>query len=318
MTRIVQIQRTGDASVLELVEVATPAPGPGEVLIRQRAIGLNFVDVYHRTGMYPVPLPAVLGIEAAGEVVELGAGVEELAVGQRIAYAGALGAYAGERVLPAWRAIAIPPALEDRAAATLLARGITAYMLQREVYRVGADSTILVHSAAGGLGSLLVRHAKQLGARVIATVGSDTKAEAARAAGADHVIVGRDADFPARVLALTDQRGVDVAYDGIGGTTLAKNFRCVREFGVVASFGQSAGSIPPIDVTALGKRALALARPSVMLYMQDRERYRAAAAAVVASGLTSAPGGGYSLGDVARAHAELEAGQTTGAPVLLP
>ncbi|HEY6032594.1 MAG TPA: zinc-binding dehydrogenase, partial [Kofleriaceae bacterium] len=229
MTRIVQIQRTGDASVLELVEVATPAPGPGEVLIRQRAIGLNFVDVYHRTGMYPVPLPAVLGIEAAGEVVELGAGVEELAVGQRIAYAGALGAYAGERVLPAWRAIAIPPALEDRAAATLLARGITAYMLQREVYRVGADSTILVHSAAGGLGSLLVRHAKQLGARVIATVGSDTKAEVARAAGADHVIVGRDADFPARVLALTDQRGVDVAYDGIGGTTLAKNFRCVRE-----------------------------------------------------------------------------------------
>ena len=318
MTRIVQIQRTGDASVLELVEVATPAPGPGEVLIRQRAIGLNFVDLYHRTGMYPVPLPAVLGVEAAGEIIALGAGVEGLAVGQRVAYAGALGAYATERTLPAWRAVAIPPALQDRDAATLLARGITAHMLQHEVYRVDARSTILVHSAAGGLGNLLVRHAKQLGARVIATVGSEAKAEVARAAGADHVIVGRDADFPALVLALTEQRGVDVAYDGVGGTTLAKNFRCVREFGVVASFGQAAGTIPPIEVSALGKRSLSLARPSVMLYMQDRERYRAAATAVIASGVTSAPGGAYRLDEVARAHAELEAGQTTGAPVLLP
>jgi len=318
MTRIVQIQRTGDASVLELLEVATPSPGPGEVLIRQRAIGLNFVDLYHRTGMYPVPLPAVLGVEAAGEIIALGEGVDGLAIGQRVAYAGALGAYATERTLPAWRAIAIPPALQDRDAATLLARGITAHMLQHEVYRVDARSTILVHSAAGGLGNLLVRRAKQLGARVIATVGSEAKAEVARAAGADHVIVGRDADFPALVLALTDQRGVDVAYDGIGGTTLAKNFRCVRELGVVASFGQAAGPVPPIDVSALGKRSLSLARPSVMLYMQDRERYRAAAAAVIASGITSSPGGAYALGEVARAHAELEAGQTTGAPVLLP
>src|SRR3569833_949644 len=171
MTRIVQIQRTGDASVLELVEVAFLVSGFGVVLIRQRAIGLNFVDLYHRTGMYPVPLPAVLGVEAAGEIIALGAGVEGLAVGQRVAYAGALGAYATERTLPAWRAVALPPALQDRDAATLLARGITAHMLQHEVYRVDARSTLHVLSAAGGLGNLLVRHAKQLGARVIATVG---------------------------------------------------------------------------------------------------------------------------------------------------
>src|SRR3569832_2828499 len=252
MTRIVQIQRTGDASVLELVEVATPPPGPGEVLIRQRASGLNFVDLYHRTGMYPVPLPAVLGVEAAGEIIALGAGVEGLAAGQRVAHAGALGAYATERTLPAWRAIAIPPALQDRDAATLLARGITAHMLQHEVYRVAAGSTILVHSAAGGLGSLLVRHAKQLGARVIATDGSEAKAEVARAAGADHVLVGRDADFPALVLVLLVLCGVVVVFDGVGGTTLAKNFRCVREFGVVASFGQAAGAIPPQEESAQG------------------------------------------------------------------
>ena len=317
MARIIQLRRPGGPDVLELAETVLPPPGPGEVRLRQRAIGLNFVDIYQRTGTYPVPLPAVLGMEAMGEVTATGDGVTDLTPGQRVVYAGALGAYASERNLPAWRAIALPDSLSDRDAATLLARGITAHMLATEVYPVSAGSIVLVHSAAGGLGDLLVRRAKLAGATVIATVGSAAKAALARAAGADHVIVGRDTDFAARVLELTADRGVDVAYDGVGGTTLAKNFTCVRPFGVVASYGQAAGPIPPIEIATLSKRALSLARPSVMLYMQDPARYRAAATAVLATGLVSAPGPSYPLADVARGHADLEAGRTTGSPVLV-
>jgi NADPH:quinone reductase len=242
----------------------------------------------------------------------------ELRVGQRVAYAGALGAYASERNLPAARAIALPDLLADRDAATLLARGITAFMLETTVYDVRATSTILVHSAAGGLGNLLVRWAKQRGATVIATVGSAAKAAIARTAGADHVIVGRDADFAARVLELTDDRGVEVAYDGVGGTTLANNFACVRPFGMVVSIGQAAGPIPPIAVSDLSKRSLSLSRPSVMAFMADPARYRQAAQAVLASGLVSSPTTSYALADAARAHVDLEAGAYTGTAVLIP
>jgi NADPH2:quinone reductase len=319
MTRILRITRTGGPDRLEIADAPLPAPSPGEIRIRHLAIGLNFIDIYQRSGLYPVALPAVLGIEAAAVVEAVGAGVGELAVGDRIAYAGELGAYADERNLPAWRAVQVPATLSDAAAATLLARGITAHMLQTEVFSVDASTTMLVHSAAGGLGGLLVRWAKLRGANVIATVGSADKAPLATLAGADHVIVGRDADFEAEVRALTDGRGVDVAYDGVGGNTLAKTLGCVRPFGTAVSFGQSAGPIPPLAVEDLGpRRSIALARPSVMHYMADRARYRRASAEVIAAAIVASPGRSYRLADVADAHRDLASGATTGAAYLVP
>ena len=323
MTRSFAITHTGGAEQFEAHDAALTDPAPGEIRLRQRAIGLNFIDIYHRTGLYPVALPAVLGIEAAGIIEAIGAGVEHLAVGDRVAYAGELGAYAEARNLPAWRAVRVPASLTDAEAATALARGIAAHMLQTEVFAVGAATTALVHSAAGGLGSLLVRGAKLRGAVVIATVGSAAKAAIARAHGADHVIVGRDADFAAEVRALTGGRGVDVAYDGVGGTTLARTLACVRPFGTVASFGQAAGPIPPIAVEDLGpRRSLVLARPSVMHYMADPATYRRAAAAVVDAALGSSLGPSlgrsYRLADLAAAHRDLEAGATTGSAYLVP
>jgi len=319
MTRIVRIHRPGGPDRLELASISLADPPPGHIRLRHLAIGLNFIDIYQRSGRYPVALPAVLGIEGVGIVEAVGDGVSELAPGDRVAYAGELGAYADARLLPAWRALPVPAALSDGAAATLLARGITAHMLQTRVYAVDATTTALIHSAAGGLGSLLVQWARQRGATVIATVGSEAKAAIARGHGADHVIVGRDADFEAEVRALTGGRGVDVAYDGVGGTTLARTLGCVRPFGTVASFGQSGGPIPPLDVDDLGpRRSLLLARPSVMHYMADRAAYRRAAAEVIASGIAPAPGRSYPLTEVARAHAELESGATTGSAVLIP
>jgi NADPH2:quinone reductase len=262
-------------------------------------------------------------VEGVGVITAVGEGVTSLSIGERIAYAGApVGAYASERNLPAWRAIRLPPALSDAEVASVFVKGITAHMLLHRIYPVGSGTTVLAHSAAGGLGQLLTRWAAHLGATVIGAVGSEAKAEIARQAGAQHVIVGRDADFAARVAELTQGRGVNVAYDGVGGATLAKTFACVRPFGVVASIGQAAGPIPPVDVLELGpRRSLMLARPSVMAYMNEADAYREAAQAVLAalaSGAFKATGKAYSLDDAAQAHADLEAGRTTGALYLKP
>jgi NADPH2:quinone reductase len=319
MTRTLILPTTGGAEQFEPRDAALADPAPGELRLRHLAIGLNFIDIYHRTGLYPVALPAVLGVEAAGIVEALGPGVDDLAVGDRIAYAGAIGGYAEARNLPAWRAVRVPAALSDGEAATVLTRGIAAHMLQTEVFAVGPTTTALIHSAAGGLGGLLVRLARRRGATVIATVGSDAKAAIARGHGADHVIVGRDADFVAEVRAVTGGRGVDVAYDGVGGTTLARTLACVRPFGTVASFGQAAGPIPPLAVEDLGpRRSLVLARPSVMHYMTDPVVYRRAAAAALDTGIAPSLGRSYRLADVAAAHRDLEAGATTGSVYLVP
>ena len=322
-THHVQLQRPGGVDQLALVTAELPRLAPGDLAIRQTAAGLNFVDIYHRTGTYPLATyPAVLGIEGVGivEAIEPGAAGDataELAVGDRVGYAGALGGYASHRVVPAWRAVRIPDALPDAVAATVLARGMTAHMLQTRVYAVAAGTRVLIHSAAGGLGSLLVRWAKRRGAVVIGTVGSPAKAELARAAGADHVLVGRELDFGAEVAALTSGAGVDVAYDGVGGSTLQRTLACVRPFGMVVSFGEAAGPIPPLQVEDLGpRRSLVLARPSVMLYMQDPATYRAAAPEVIAAaldGVVPAPGRAYRLDQVAAAHRDLEAGAVAGA-----
>jgi NADPH:quinone reductase len=323
MAIVVRMKAAGRIDQLEAADVAVPAPGADEIRIRQTAIGVNFIDIYHRSGLYPVPaLPAVIGVEGAGIITAVGRGVASLKAGQLICYAGAIGAYASERLLPAWRAIALPPDISDTIAATALARGITAQMLTTRVFPVTTGTVALVHSAAGGLGTLLVKWAKHRGAIVIGTVGSPAKAALAKASGVDHVIVGRDADFAREIAGLTSGRGVDVAYDGVGGTTLLKTFDCVRPFGVVASIGQTAGPIPPISVEELGpRRSIMLARPSVMRYMSDPESYRRAAADVIAmlkAGIRQDVGQEYPLAQAASAHADLEAGRSTGCLVLIP
>jgi len=323
MTVIVRLKAPGGVEQLELVSVDLQPPGRGEIRLRQTAIGVNSIDIYHRTGLYPLPPERVPGVEAVGIVAALGADVTGLEVGDRIAYAGApVGAYASERNLPAWRVVKLPGSLPDEAVAAAFVKGITADMLLNRVFPVGQGTTILVHSAAGGLGQLLTRWASAAGAAVIGTVGSPAKVDIARAAGASHVIVGRDADFAAAVADLTAGRGVDVAYDGVGGTTLQKTLGCVRPFGVVASVGQSAGPIPPVDVSDLGpRRSLMLARPSVMAHMNDAEAYRRSAERVLAAmidGVLQVSGKAYSLQDAALAQADLEAGRTTGALYLRP
>ncbi len=323
MVKILRVRTPGGVEQFEVAEVELPPLAAGEVRIRQTAIGVNFVDIYQRSGLYPMPPANVPGVEGVGVVAEVAADVTSLAIGDRIAYAGApVGAYASERNLPAWRGIRLPPALSDTQVASVFVKGITAHMLLYRVYPVGPGTVILMHSAAGGLGQLLTRWAVHLGATVIGTVGSETKAEIARKAGAQHVIVGRDADFAARVAELTGGRGVDVAYDGVGGATLAKTLGCVRPFGVVASIGQAGGPIPPVEVGDLGpRRSLFLARPSVMAYLNETETYRLAAEAVLAaieSGLLKVAGQPYALSEAARAHADLEAGATVGALYLEP
>jgi NADPH2:quinone reductase len=322
MTNAIRLKSPGGPEQLEYGVIEVPPPGPGEIQILQTAIGVNFIDIYQRMGLYPLPPAAIPGVEAVGVVTALGANVA-WRIGDRIAYAGApVGAYASARNLPAWRAVKLPVALTDEQVASVFVKGITAHMLLTRVYPVVRGTTILVHSAAGGLGQLMVRWAGYLGATVIGTVGSDAKAAIARAAGAHHVIVGRDADVVGAVADLTGGRGVDVAYDGVGGTTLARTLACVRPFGVVASIGQVAGPIPPIDVEDLGpRRSLMLARPSVMVYMNGADDYLTAANAVlclIAEGVLVAQATAYRLSDAARAHADLGEARSSGSLYLVP
>jgi len=323
MADVVRLKTPGSADQLELVTIELTPPQPTEIRLRHTAIGVNFIDIYQRLGLYPLTEAGILGVEGVGVVTAVGAEAASFKVGDRIAYAGApVGAYASERNLPGWRAIKLPGALDDAVVASSFVKGITAHMLLNRICAVGPGTTVLVHSAAGGLGQLLTRWARHLGATVIATVGSVAKAELARAAGAQHVIVGRDADFTSRVAELTDKRGVHAAYDGVGGKTLAKTLACVRPFGVVASIGQAGGPIPPLDVEELGpRRSLMLARPSVMAYMNDIDAYRGAAAEVLEAlnaGILGAEGRAYRLSEAALAHADLEAGRTSGAIYLRP
>ena len=322
MDLAVRMVATGGPDVLEVFEHLPQIPGPNEIRVRQEAIGVNFVDIYQRMGLYPLPLPAVLGIEGAGIVEAVGDGVRELRVGDRVVHAGMPGAYAATRILPAWRAIQLPSTIPSRVAAATMLRGLTAHMLLTRTYRVEKATVLLVHAAAGGLGSILTRWAKDLGATVIGTAGSEEKAKVARANGADHVVVGRNADLVAEVSALTDRRGVDFAIDGIGGEMLLKTLACVRRFGMVASMGQAAGPIPPVNVDDIGPvRSLSLARPSVMAYTADQQVYPVAASAVlnaIENGLVPSSIAEYSLAEAAKAQADLEAGITTGSPILLP
>ena len=316
MSYAIQFAQTGEADVLQKVNVELEDPGADQIRIRHSAIGLNFVDVYHRQGIYPLPLPAVPGVEGAGVVEAVGEYVTNVKVGDRVAYAGVVGAYAETRLLPAWRAVKLPDSLDFDLAGSTLLRGLTAFMLLHKVYPVSAGMVILVHAAAGGLGTILVRWAKSLGAEVIGTVSSLEKAQLARQAGADHVIVGRDVDLALEVEKLTGGQGVHLAIDGIGGATLAKTIASVRPFGMTANIGQVAGAPPAVPLSAL--RSNAFSRPSVMAFTANEAAYRPAVMAVLEkmeAGVLDTPSRTYELTDAVAGHRDLEAGMITGAAV---
>ncbi|QID16224.1 quinone oxidoreductase [Nitrogeniibacter mangrovi] len=318
------IEQPGDVGQLRRRRVALAPPAAGEVRIRHTAIGVNFVDIYHRTGRYALPaLPAVLGAEAAGVVEAVGPGGGHLRVGQRVAYAGApVGSYASARNLPAERAVPLPDDIGDDTVASVLLRGITAHMLFSRVWPLKAGDTLLVHAAAGGLGLVLVQWARALGARVIGTVGAEAKADLARRHGLDAAIRYRETDFVEAVMALTDGRGVDFAIDGIGGQTLPRTLRAVRPFGAVASIGQVDGETGPIDPALLGPaHPVALSRPGVFGFMADPAQYREGVTATFArlrDGLRANVGAVLPLAQAAEAQRRLAAGESTGALLLRP
>ncbi|MBC55642.1 MAG: alcohol dehydrogenase [Confluentimicrobium sp.] len=320
---VVRMTGVGGVENLELVDLPPEPLPPGMVRIRHAAIGVNFIDIYHRTGLYPLPLPATPGVEGAGIVEALGDGVCGHSIGDRVAYAGApVGAYATARAIPASRLVKLPDEIPFRNAAASMLKGLTAHMLLTRTWPVKAGDTLLVHGAAGGLGSVLVRWAKHLGARVIGTAGSPQKARIARGYGVDHVIVGRDADLVAEVADLTGGIGADYTIDGIGGGMVLKSLACTRRFGMVASIGQAAGPIPALPVEEIGPaRSLSFARPSVMAYAADQAAYGAATEAllkVMLLGISAEIGREYPLTEAGQAQADLEAGRTTGSLLLLP
>lgn len=323
VSRVV-IHRYGAADVLAVERAVLPPPGPGEVRVRHTAIGVNYVDVYHRTGLYPLPqLPSGLGVEASGVIEALGPDVRYWQVGQRVAYAGPpVGSYSTARNLPASRLIPLSSEVADDTVASLLLRGITAHMLLAYVYPLRAGDTVLVHAAAGGLGLVLVQWAKALGATVLGTVGSAAKAELACQHGLDHAILYREQDWCAAVRELTAGRGVDYAIDGIGGDTLAQTLGVVRPYGMVASIGQVAGDSGPLDLSLLGPaRSVALSRPGVFRFMSDADQYQEGALATLQhlrTGLRPVIGEVLPLAQAAQAHRLLEAGRTAGALLLRP
>ncbi|AOJ78411.1 quinone oxidoreductase family protein [Burkholderia ubonensis] len=321
------IDRHGDAGVLRRVEAHVAPPGAGEVRIRQTAVGVNFVDIYFRSGAHPLPaLPGVLGVEAAGVIDAVGPGVDAVVAGQRVAYAGLpTGSYASLRTLPAERVVPVPDGVSDETVAGGLLKGITVYMLLHRVRQVAAGDSVLVHAAAGGVGLLVTQWASALGARVIGTVGSAAKAALVRACGAEAVVAYRDDDFVAAARAFGGGAGVDYAIDGIGGDVLTRTLGAVRPFGMVASIGQVAavGARQTIDLDELGPaRSIALARPSVLGFIaRDVAGYREAARVTLerlAGGMRVEIGARLPLGQAADAHRMLEARATTGAVVLVP
>ncbi len=325
MTYAIRVHMTGSPEVLQWEEIEIHDPGPGEVHIRHEAVGLNFIDVYHRTGLYPLPeLPAVLGLEGAGTVVAVGENVTEFLPGDRVAYAGIpSGAYAEERLIPAHRLVRLPETISFRQGAAMMLQGMTARYLLHGCYPVKAGDTILVHAAAGGVGTILCQWAKHLGATVIGTVGSEKKAELARSHGCAYPINYVKNDFSVRVQEITDNKGVNAVYDSVGEPTFFKSLDCLKPMGTMVSFGQAAAPVPPVDIGLLAaKGSLFLTRPSLMTYTEKREDLLAHAAdlfAVVENGAVKVEiRQTHALKDAAQAHRDLEARKTSGSTILIP
>ncbi|MDX2021814.1 MAG: quinone oxidoreductase [Deltaproteobacteria bacterium] len=322
MSRSVLVHAVGGPEVLRLETVDVPPPGPGELRLRQTFAGLNYIDVYYRTGVYKAPsLPFVAGQEGAGVVEALGPGVQGFAVGDRVAYAGPMGAYAQTRVLPADRAVKLPAEIPDDVAAAMMLKGMTAQYLLQQTFAVKPGDVVLFHAAAGGVGLIACQWAKALGATVIGTVGSDAKAALARAHGCDHTIVYGRENFVERVHEITGGKKASVVYDGVGKDTFDGSLDCLRPRGMMVLFGQSSGKVPPFDLGLLAaKGSLFITRPSLFAYTASRAELEACAKSlidVVARKVVTIPiGARYALADVAQAHRDLEARQTTGASVL--
>jgi NADPH2:quinone reductase len=307
-------------------QVAVSSPGPGEVKLRHTAVGLNYIDIYHRTGLYPLPggLPATPGMEGAGVVMDVAADVSEFRTGDRVAYAGLPpGAYAQERLIPAHRLVKLPETISERQAAAMMLQGMTAQYLLRRTYRVRTGDVILIHAAAGGVGLIACQWAKHLGATVIGTVGSAEKAELARSHGCDHTLLYHNCDWVTQVREMTNGNGVAAVYDSVGRDTFMKSLDCLQPLGILVSFGQASGPVAPFDPAILAvKGSLYLTRPTLMTYTARREELLATAAELfemVSSGAVKIEvNQSYPLCEAAQAHRDLETRRTTGSTVLLP
>ena len=324
MARAIRIHEHGGPEVLRLEDVDAAAPMSGWIRVKHRAIGVNYIDTYHRTGLYPLPLPSGLGLEAAGVVDAVGEGVTQWKEGDRVAYAtGPVGAYSEVASVPADRVVAIPDGVSDEDAASLMLKGLTAWYLLRRTYRVKSGDTILFHAAAGGTGTLACQWASHLGATVIGTVGSEAKIALAKDHGCTHVIDYSRENFVRRVQDITGGEGVPVVYDGVGKATFEGSLDCLRPLGLLVSFGNASGPPPPVDLGQLSMRgSLFVTRPSLMHYTREASELAAGAAElfelVAAGKIRAEVHQRYPLADAADAHRDLEARKTTGATVLLP
>ncbi|WP_036258309.1 quinone oxidoreductase family protein [Methylocapsa aurea] len=324
MTKAVRVHEVGGPEVMRIEEIELGSPGRGEVLVRNHAIGVNFIDVYFRSGVYAAPsLPFTPGNEAAGEVIALGKGVKDVKVGDRVAYAERLGAYAEARVIGADRLVKLPKSISFETAAAMMLKGLTAQYLLRRTFKVKPGDTILVHAAAGGVGLILCQWARALGATVIGTVGSPEKAKLAKKAGAKHTILYREEDFAARVKEITKGQLCDVVYDGVGKATFPASLDCIRPLGMFVSFGSASGQIEAFNLGLLSsKGSLFATRPSLHTYAEKREDLKKMARDLfraVSSGAVEIPlRAAFPLDEVVNVHRALEGRETTGATVLIP
>ena len=324
MTKAIRIYEAGGPEVLRWEDVEVGEPGAGEIRLKHTAIGLNYIDTYHRSGLYPLEYPSVIGMEGAGTVESVGEGVSDLKAGDRVAYASLpLGAYAEERLIPADRVVKTPDSVSDEQAAAMMLQGMTVEYLLRRTYKVKKGDTILFHAAAGGVGLIACQWAKHLGATVIGTVGSKEKAALARAHGCDHTILYREENFVERVREITGGKGVPVVYDSIGKDTFMESLDCISPHGLLACFGSASGPVPPFDLGILAaKGSLFVTRPTLMTYNASRQDLVASANAlfeVVGSGAVKIEiNQTYKLAEAEQAHRDLEGRKTTGSTILLP
>jgi NADPH2:quinone reductase len=321
MAHAIRVHRVGGPEVLQWEKVEVGEPGPGQVKLRQEAAGLNFIDVYHRTGLYPQPLPFTPGTEGAGVVEAVGNDVDHVKVGDRVAYAGPIGGYAEERLIGADRLVKLPDSIASEQAAAMMLQGMTAQMLLRSVFPVAKGDTILIHAAAGGVGLIMCQWASSLGATVIGTVGTEEKAELARDHGCNHPIVYSRQDFVAEVQRITDGEKLPVVYDSVGRDTFMRSMDCLKPRGLMVSFGQSSGAVEPFSPNILAQKgSLYLTRPTMFTYTASREQLEQSAAelfAIAESGKVKIEvQQRFPLKDAAEAHRELQARRTTGSTIL--
>ena len=324
MTRVVKIEKNGGPEVLEIKNVDIRDPRPDQVLIEHKAIGLNYIDTYHRAGSYPLPLPTGIGLEGAGMIKKIGSKVKDLSVGDLVAYAGVpLGAYAEERVYPADKLVKVPDGISPEIAACIMTKGLTTYYLLHKTYKVSASETLLFHAAAGGVGQIFCQWAKSIGCKLIGTVGSDEKVDMAKKNGCDFVINYRKEDFDKKVLEITENKGVDVVYDGVGKDTFEKSINCLKVRGMMVSFGNSSGSLNPIDIKKyIVPKSLFFTRPTLGHYFPNKELLGEAAEKLfkqVKYGKVKIEiFKKYKLEEVVQAHKDFEARKIIGPAILIP